>query len=109
MTLTMAQDCHLPRPGSAAPAIVDDVPMRFMFVGDSMTIGSVGDFTWRYRMWQHLNASYGAPYAIVGPRTGLYDMHADAPVSHAYGAPDFPARAWGHLAGWGEGGSTWRR
>ncbi|GGK13668.1 hypothetical protein GCM10011583_52110 [Streptomyces camponoticapitis] len=77
--------------------------MRFMFVGDSMTIGSAGDFTWRYRMWQHLNASYGAPYAIVGPRTGLYDMHADAPVSHAYGAPDFPARAWGHLAGWGEG------
>ncbi|MET4924017.1 GDSL-type esterase/lipase family protein [Streptomyces sp. PSRA5] len=87
--------------------------MRFMFVGDSMTIGRAGDFTWRYRMWQHLNASYGGPYAIVGPRTGLYDAQADAdaradvrgqpPVSHAYGAPDFPAKAWPHLAGWGEG------
>ncbi|MFD3485797.1 GDSL-type esterase/lipase family protein [Streptomyces sp. NPDC058665] len=77
--------------------------MRFMFVGDSMTIGRAGDFTWRYRMWQHLNASYGAPFTIVGPRTALYDTHTDAPVSHAYGAPDFPARAWAHLAGWGEG------
>lgn len=81
--------------------------MRFMFVGDSMTIGRAGDLTWRYRMWRHLNASYGGPYAIVGPRTGLYDAdaRADAPVSHAYGAPDFPAKAWRHLAGWGEG---WR-
>lgn len=77
--------------------------MRFMFVGDSMTIGRVGDLTWRYRMWQHLNEAHGGPYAIVGPRTGLYDARADAPVSHAYGAPDFPAKAWGHLAGWGEG------
>ncbi|WP_329033632.1 GDSL-type esterase/lipase family protein [Streptomyces sp. NBC_01725] len=75
--------------------------MRFMFVGDSMTIGRAGDFTWRYRMWRHLNAAYGGPFAIVGPRTGLYD--ADAPVSHAYGDPGFPAQAWPHLAGWGEG------
>ncbi|QHY96311.1 hypothetical protein SSPS47_14430 [Streptomyces sp. S4.7] len=77
--------------------------MRFMFVGDSMTIGRAGDFTWRYRMWRHLNAAYGGPFAIVGPRTGLYDAHADAPVSHAYGDPGFPAKAWPHLAGWGEG------
>ncbi|MET9553382.1 GDSL-type esterase/lipase family protein [Streptomyces sp. NPDC006645] len=77
--------------------------MRFMFVGDSMTIGRAGDLTWRYRMWQHLNASYGGPYAIVGPRTGLYDPRTGTALSHAYGAPDFPAEAWPHLAGWGEG------
>ncbi|MFF2526856.1 GDSL-type esterase/lipase family protein [Streptomyces liangshanensis] len=77
--------------------------MRFMFVGDSMTIGHAGDFTWRYRMWQHLNATFGGPYRIVGPRTELYDLVAEAPVSHAYGAPDFPAAARRHLAGWGEG------
>ncbi|MFG3498114.1 GDSL-type esterase/lipase family protein [Streptomyces sp. NPDC047928] len=76
---------------------------RFMFVGDSMTIGSAGEYTWRYRMWQHLNATFGGPYAIVGPRTELYDKHAEAPVSHAYADPDFPARARAHLAGWGEG------
>jgi hypothetical protein len=77
--------------------------MRVMFVGDSMTIGSTGDYTWRYRMWQHLCATYGGPFRIVGPRTELYDKQADAPVSHAYGDPSFPERARAHLAGWGEG------
>ncbi|WP_087926745.1 GDSL-type esterase/lipase family protein [Streptomyces albireticuli] len=77
--------------------------MRIMFVGDSMTIGSAGDYTWRYRMWQHLNASYGGPYRIVGPRTELYDPSVDAPGSLAYGDAAFPARAQAHLAGWGEG------
>ncbi|MEV7426258.1 GDSL-type esterase/lipase family protein [Streptomyces sp. NPDC091212] len=79
--------------------------MRFMCVGDSMTIGRAGDFTWRYRVWQHLSASFGGPFRLVGPRTGLYDSTADAPVSADYAAPDFPAEARGHLAGWGEG---WR-
>jgi hypothetical protein len=77
--------------------------MRFMFVGDSMTIGRAGDYTWRYRMWQHLNASFGGPYKIVGPRTELYDVHADAPVSLDYADPAFPEAARRHLAGWGEG------
>ncbi|MGW8886632.1 GDSL-type esterase/lipase family protein [Streptomyces sp. NPDC055749] len=77
--------------------------MRFLFVGDSMTIGSSGDFTWRYRMWQHLEAKLPGGYAIVGPRTELYDAGANAPVSYAYGDPAFPAAARRHLAGWGEG------
>ncbi|MFB7913938.1 GDSL-type esterase/lipase family protein [Streptomyces sp. NPDC056061] len=77
--------------------------MRFTFVGDSMTIGRAGDFTWRYRMWQHLTGALGTPFEIVGPRDALYDTGADAAVSHAYGAPDFPAGARTHLAGWGEG------
>ncbi|MBT2455145.1 GDSL-type esterase/lipase family protein [Streptomyces sp. ISL-86] len=77
--------------------------MRFMFVGDSMTIGRAGDYTWRYRMWQHLNATFGGPYQIVGPRTELYDTLADAPTSHEYADPGFPAAARRHLAGWGEG------
>jgi hypothetical protein len=78
-------------------------PMRFLFVGDSMTIGCPGDFTWRYRMWRHLEASFGGPYEIVGPRDALYDPAAGAPVSHAYATPDFPVAARRHLAGWGEG------
>ncbi|NUK36204.1 hypothetical protein HRW16_12485 [Streptomyces lunaelactis] len=77
--------------------------MRFMFVGDSMTIGRAGDYTWRYRMWQHLGTSFGAPYTIVGPRTELYDTVANTPVSSAYADPAFPASARRHLAGWGEG------
>jgi hypothetical protein len=78
-------------------------PMRFMFVGDSMTIGRAGDYTWRFRMWQHLSASFGGPYAIVGPRTELYDTTTDTLVSHGYASPAFPADARRHLAGWGEG------
>ncbi|MGC9541774.1 SGNH/GDSL hydrolase family protein [Streptomyces sp. UG1] len=74
--------------------------LRFMPVGDSMTIGSAGEHTWRYRMWQHLRDTYGGPFALVGPRETLYDKATDTPTSYEYADPDFP-RA--HLAGWGEG------
>ncbi|MET9291109.1 GDSL-type esterase/lipase family protein [Streptomyces sp. NPDC003077] len=77
--------------------------MRILFVGDSMTIGSAGDFTWRYRMWSHLNRTYGGPYRIVGPRDALYAPHADAAVSYDYADAAFPEAARRHLAGWGEG------
>lgn len=80
-----------------------DGAMRFMCVGDSMTIGRAGDFTWRYRMWQHLEASFDGPYAIVGPRTELYATDTGTPASTAYAAEDFPPDARRHLAGWGEG------
>ncbi|MFJ9908718.1 GDSL-type esterase/lipase family protein [Streptomyces sp. NPDC101152] len=74
--------------------------LRFMPVGDSMTIGSAGEHTWRYRLWQHLRETHGGAFALVGPRETLYDKATDAPTSYAYADPDFP-RA--HLAGWGEG------
>ncbi|MFE6976330.1 GDSL-type esterase/lipase family protein [Streptomyces sp. NPDC057682] len=77
--------------------------MRFMCVGDSMTIGRAGDFTWRYRLWQHLEATFDGPYALVGPRTALYDAATNTAVSDAYAAPGFPDAARRHLAGWGEG------
>ncbi|WP_128375026.1 GDSL-type esterase/lipase family protein [Streptomyces cavernae] len=74
--------------------------LRLMPVGDSMTIGSAGEHTWRYRLWQHLRTTYGGPFAIVGPRETLYDRATGTADSYAYADPDFP-RA--HLAGWGEG------
>ncbi|MEU6928380.1 GDSL-type esterase/lipase family protein [Streptomyces sp. NPDC046374] len=77
--------------------------MRFLFVGDSMTIGRAGDFTWRYRMWRHLETVLPGAYEIVGPRTALYETGSDAAVSYAYADPLFPAGARRHLAGWGEG------
>lgn len=91
------------QPVEAVQVIRHHGPMRFMFVGDSMTIGRAGDITWRYRMWQHLSASFDGPFEIVGPRTELYDTEAGAPLSYAYGAADFPAPARRHLSGWGEG------
>ncbi|MGQ5636439.1 MULTISPECIES: GDSL-type esterase/lipase family protein [unclassified Streptomyces] len=74
--------------------------LRFMPVGDSMTIGSAGEHTWRYRLWRHLRETYGGPFTFVGPREELYDKAAEAPVSYDYADPGFPRR---HLAGWGEG------
>lgn len=71
-----------------------------MPVGDSMTIGSSGEHTWRHRLWRHLCVAYGGPFTLVGPRETLYDKTAQAPTSYAYADPDFPR---GHLAGWGEG------
>lgn len=71
-----------------------------MPVGDSQTIGSAGEHTWRYRLWQHLRDTYGGPFTLVGPRETLYDKATDSPTSYEYADPDFP-RA--HLAGWGEG------
>ena len=76
--------------------------MRYLFVGDSMTVGAAGDYTWRYRMWQHLCRS-GEPFSVVGPRTALYDPALDEAVSQDYAEPSFPERARRHLAGWGEG------
>lgn len=81
------------------------LPMRFLFVGDSMTVGRAGDFTWRHRMWQHLERTLGpGTYTITGPRTGLY-AGDEADASQAYADPEFPRAARRHLAGWGEG---WR-
>ncbi|MGP4005292.1 GDSL-type esterase/lipase family protein [Streptomyces sp. 4N124] len=74
--------------------------LRFMPVGDSQTIGSAGEHTWRYRLWQHLRETYGGPFKLVGPREALYDQAMGTPTSYEYADPDFP-RA--HLAGWGEG------
>ncbi|MGW0598449.1 GDSL-type esterase/lipase family protein [Streptomyces sp. NPDC002776] len=74
--------------------------LRFMPVGDSQTIGSAGEHTWRHRLWRHLRDTCGGPFTLVGPRETLYDKATDAPTSYAYADPDFP-RA--HLAGWGEG------
>ncbi|MFG2815579.1 GDSL-type esterase/lipase family protein [Streptomyces sp. NPDC048410] len=74
--------------------------LRFMPVGDSMTIGSAGEHTWRYRLWRHLRDTYGDPFQLVGPRETLYDQATGEPGSHEYADPDFPCA---HLAGWGEG------
>jgi hypothetical protein len=79
--------------------------MRFLFVGDSMTIGSAGDHTWRYRMWQHLREVLDRPFTVTGSREALYDPIADAAVSLDYADPGFPPKARRHFAGWGEG---WR-
>lgn len=81
-------------------------------VGDSITLGSAGEHTWRYRMWRHLNARYEGPYRIVGPRHTVHDPATGTDTSYEYADPAFlgkslrPRAGTGpsaHLAGWGEG------
>ncbi|MGW0711922.1 SGNH/GDSL hydrolase family protein [Streptomyces sp. NPDC002643] len=76
--------------------------LRFMPVGDSMTIGSAGEHTWRHRFWQHLLETHNGPFKIVGPRETLYDKATNAPTSYEYADSD-PRFPRAHLAGWGEG------
>jgi lysophospholipase L1-like esterase len=83
---------------SAEPA---PPPVRILIVGDSVTQGSAGDWTWRYRLWEHLTRA-GADFDFVGPRTDLLDRNANTYGSHGYLDPGFDqdhAALWGNALG----------
>jgi lysophospholipase L1-like esterase len=65
---------------SLGHAIITDPPSgsgsSIMIVGDSISNGMLGDYTWRYRLWQELKAS-GAGVKFVGHRTGTEDIYDD--------------------------------
>lgn len=44
-------------------------PLRILIVGDSMTQGAEGDYTWRYRIWSWLRQQ-NVSATFVGPYTG---------------------------------------
>ncbi len=83
---------------SALPAQAA-VTHRILITGDSITQGSSGDYTWRYRLWSKLAEIAPGEVSFVGARTSLYDV-----VNNSYGSPhyaaDFPAKAHGAL--WGD-------
>ncbi|WP_148046196.1 GDSL-type esterase/lipase family protein [Nocardioides marmoriginsengisoli] len=71
---------------------------RILITGDSITQGSAGDYTWRYRLWAKL-ARTAPGSSFVGTRSDLYDVVNRRPGSRSYAA-GFPATA--HAAGWGD-------
>lgn len=77
-------------------AAVSD-PLRVLILGDSVTQGSAGDWTWRYRLWKHF-AAQGVDVDFVGPRTDLADNVSGSLGSDAYVDPDFDRD---HAARWG--------
>jgi hypothetical protein len=80
-----------PVAAAASPAI--------MVVGDSISQGSAGDFTWRYRLYKHLVSAGVAP-SLVGPRNDLYDNVTNQQGNHDYADPNFPQNhdaIWGHM------------
>lgn len=86
-------------PVTPLPEAAADPVRRVLITGDSITQGSSGDYTWRYRLWKKLAATAPGRAAFVGPRTGLYDVVNSRQGSLHYAA-DFPAKAHGAL--WGD-------
>ena len=70
-----------------------------MLVGDSITEGSSGDWTWRYRLAAYLDAA-GVDYEFVGPRLTMLDLATNEHDSLEYADPEFDQH---HFAQWGEG------
>jgi lysophospholipase L1-like esterase len=63
--------------GTAA-AEPDPAPLKVMVVGDSMSHGAEGDWTWRYRLWEWFRGQ-GVAVDFVGPYTGTQDAAVAAP------------------------------
>jgi lysophospholipase L1-like esterase len=72
-------------------------PPRIMLVGDSITQGSAGKYTWRYRLYQHLEAA-GVHTDFVGPRHDLHDLAAGKNDNFDYADANFDTD---HDALWG--------
>ena len=74
------------------PARSPDGPVRILLVGDSITQGQAGDWTWRYRLWQALQQAGEREVDLVGPADDLRNGSQD------YRDPEFDRD---HAALWG--------
>ena len=87
-----------PAPSTPVPALSSSRTVRIMIVGDSITEGSAGDYTWQYFLYKHLVAD-GIRPRMVGPNHFLFDNVTGKEGSTAYADPRF-----GHAndAHWGK-------
>jgi hypothetical protein len=77
-----------PRPAASVPGQPLGGRPRIMIVGDSVTEGSSGDYTWQYRLYEHLLADGISPH-MVGPYGWLYNNVTHAKKDHSYANPNF--------------------
>lgn len=77
-----------PAPSSPAPGRPSGGSPRIMIVGDSITEGSSGDYTWQYRLYEHLRADGISP-RMVGPYHWLYNNVTKAEGDRSYADPRF--------------------
>jgi hypothetical protein len=85
----LATGAGAPAAATAATGVAGDVT-RVMMIGDSVTHGSDGDYTWRYFSWRGLEQT-GASVDFVGPQTTTLD-------GGGYADPDFDQD---HASRWG--------
>ncbi|MFD4370628.1 GDSL-type esterase/lipase family protein [Streptomyces sp. NPDC058486] len=73
--------------------------INIMIVGDSISHGSSGDWTWRYRFWRHLR-DHGVELDLVGPKATLDNIRTEevGDDDATYADPEFDPD---HDAQWG--------
>jgi lysophospholipase L1-like esterase len=86
-----------PARGSVSVDPAGAAPVRIALLGDSITQGSAGDWTWRYRLWKHLVAS-GVDVDLTGDRDDLNPAGTSSYVDPAFDR-DHDAR-WGDAYLW---------
>ena len=77
-----------PAPSPSAPGQPSGGSPRIMIVGDSITEGSAGDYTWQYWLYQHLRSDGLSPQ-MVGPNHWLYNNVARTEGDRSYANPRF--------------------
>lgn len=95
----LAAGVALPTMTATAPPAAAAVTYRVLITGDSITQGSSGDYTWRYRLWNKLAGTAKGKVAFVGTRTDLFDNVGNKSGSQYYAA-SFSAKS--HSAKWGD-------
>ncbi len=78
----------MPAPPPPQPPRSPEASPRIMIVGDSITEGSAGDYTWQYRLYKHLVADGISP-RMVGPYSSLFNNVTGAEGDHSYADPSF--------------------
>lgn len=92
LSLGLFMSSQQTRPAAAAET------ERIMIVGDSISHGSSGDYTWRYRLWNGIQTVRSSGVSLVGIRTDLFDNVNSTSGSQYYGA-SFTQKS--HAAQWG--------
>jgi lysophospholipase L1-like esterase len=77
-----------PAPCPAVPGQPTGGSPRIMIVGDSITQGSSGDYTWQYRLYEHLRADGVSPQ-MVGPYSWLFNNVTNVQGDCSYADPRF--------------------
>lgn len=54
-------------------------PLKIMIIGDSISHGREGDYTWRYRLWCWLQTHTAQAIHFVGPYRGTYPPEKPSP------------------------------
>jgi hypothetical protein len=77
-----------PAPCPPVPGQPSGGSPRIMIVGDSITQGSSGDYTWQYRLYEHLRAD-GVTPQMVGPYNWLFNNVTNVQGDCSYADPKF--------------------